>query len=222
MQPEVSEPRATRQALEAQWRLRLEQTLRNYRAATKEYRRLLRQQFDGRPPDPASDLAIARRAESDALMEYSRGLRIFTDLTVHGKLPDPVSQPAVAASARISVIDDDESIRDSTRTLLRSAGYLVATFPSAERFLESSAPEETDCAIVDLWMPGIDGLELQRRLAASHPAIPVIFLTAHDDSRNRRSAMDAGAIDFLSKPFDTNALVTAVKTALTRRAVGDA
>lgn len=222
MQPEASDPRATRQALEAQWRLRLEVTLRNYRAATKEYRRLLRQQFDGRPPDPTSDLAIARRAESDALMEYSRVLRIFTDLTVHGKLPDQVSHPAGATSARISVIDDDESIRDSTRTLLRSAGFLVATFPSAERFLESSAPDETDCAIVDLWMPGIDGLELQRRLAASHPAIPVIFLTAHDDSRNRRCAMDAGAIDFLSKPFDTNALVAAVKTALTRRAVGGA
>ncbi|MBI4903899.1 MAG: response regulator [Acidobacteria bacterium] len=124
----------------------------------------------------------------------------------------------------IAVVDDDESIRDSTRTLLRSSGYQVSTFESAERFLNSDATAQAECVILDVRMPGMDGLELQRRLNASQAGIPIIFVTAHSDGRTRRLAMDHGAVDFLFKPFSANELVSAVQTALTRRAVkrGDA
>ena len=114
----------------------------------------------------------------------------------------------------ISIVDDDESIRDSTKALLRSAGHQVATFESAELFLYSGAVSQTECMILDVRMPGIDGLELQRRLKASNVAVPIIFVTAHDDATSRRSAMEAGAVDFLSKPFQANALISTVQKAL--------
>lgn len=117
----------------------------------------------------------------------------------------------------ISIVDDDESIRDSTKTLLRSVGHRVATFASAELFLDSGAIAETECLILDVRMPGIDGLELQRRLNASGAGVPIIFVTAHDDITNRRQALAAGALDFLCKPFDAGALVAAVENARSRR-----
>ena len=119
----------------------------------------------------------------------------------------------------ISIVDDDESIRDSTRQLLRSAGYCVTTYDSAETFLESGAVERTECIILDVRMPSMDGLELQRRLNASDAHVPIIFVTAHDDAASKRQAIAAGAVDFLNKPFETNALLTTVESALTR---GDA
>jgi FixJ family two-component response regulator len=119
----------------------------------------------------------------------------------------------------ISVVDDDESIRDSTKALLRSAGYQVATYASAELFLDSDALAETECIILDVRMPGMDGLELQRRLNALETGIPIIFVTAHDDAMSRRLAIDAGAVDFLSKPFEAKALVATLETALTRHNV---
>jgi FixJ family two-component response regulator len=156
-------------------------------------------------------------------MEYSRLLRVFTDLTVHGKLPEggcETPEPTLARDVRrISVVDDDVSIRDSTKTLLRSAGYEVATFASAELFLDSGAIAETECLILDVRMPGMDGLELQRRLNDSSAGVPIIFITAHDDARSRRRAIDGGALDFLCKPFEANALVAAVQTALARHTV---
>jgi FixJ family two-component response regulator len=114
----------------------------------------------------------------------------------------------------ISVVDDDESIREATKTLLRSAGYSVGTFVSAEHFLDSGALGETECLILDVRMPGMSGLDLQRRLKSSESAVPVIFITAHDDNANRRQALDAGAVDFFGKPFEAAALVDAVRTAL--------
>lgn len=119
----------------------------------------------------------------------------------------------------VSVVDDDESVRDSTKALLRSAGYQVKTYASAELFLDSGALAETECVVLDLGLPGIGGLEMQRRLKRSHPEAQIVFLTAHDDARNRRLAMEGGAVDFLSKPFEANALVTAVRTAIARHAV---
>src|SRR5882724_5390560 len=104
--------------------------------------------------------------------EYSRAMKTLTDLTIRGELPEetPSGGPegTRAESERISVVDDDESIRDSTKALLRSAGYQAATFASAELFLDSGALAETDCVILDIRMPGMDGLELQRRLNASN------------------------------------------------------
>ena len=114
----------------------------------------------------------------------------------------------------ISIVDDDESVRDSTRALLRSVGYPVATFDSGESFLTSEAAVATRCLILDLRMPGIDGLELQKRLKDEHRHVPVIFITAHGDERRRQQAMKAGAVEFFNKPFDASALVAAVQTAL--------
>ena len=121
-----------------------------------------------------------------------------------------------AANANvISIVDDDESIRAATRTLLRSVGYRqVRTFASAELFLNSGALLDTGCLILDVRMPGIDGLELQRRLNAVASRIPIIFVTAHDDSTNRRRAIEAGAVAFLNKPFEANVLVAALREAL--------
>ena len=120
----------------------------------------------------------------------------------------------MTASSLISVVDDDESIRDSTRALLRSAGYAVATFESGELFLESGTLPETRCLILDIRMPGMNGLELQRRVNLSDSNVPVIFVTAHDDRANRKLAIDAGASEVFQKPFSANAFLTAVETAL--------
>src|SRR3984893_11844758 len=119
-------------------------------------------------------------------------------------------------SGEISIVDDDESIRRATRALLRSVGYQVETFPSAELFLESGALRETDCLVLDVRMPGIDGLELQRRLNAAESLVPIIFVTAHDDRTHRKKAIDAGAVDFFRKPFDANAFIGAIQVALGR------
>ena len=114
------------------------------------------------------------------------------------------------------MVDDDESSRDSTKSLLRSGGYRVVTYASAELFLNSGSLAETECVILDVRMPGMDGLELQRRLNASGAGVPIIFVTAHDDAKCRRLAIEAGAVDFLSKPFEANTLITTIKTALIR------
>jgi len=117
----------------------------------------------------------------------------------------------------ISIVDDDESIRASTKSLLRSFGYEVETFASGDLFLESDALRETECLILDLRMPGMDGLELQRRLNAEQSRIPIIVVTAHDDETNRRKALVAGALTVFSKPVNTHALVEAVQAALGER-----
>ena len=114
----------------------------------------------------------------------------------------------------ISIVDDDESVRDALRTLLRSMGYHVGTFASAEQFLDADALRETECLILDIRMPGMSGLELQRRLKSLDSAVPIIFVTAHDDQTIRRQATEAGAVDFFSKPFEASALVAAVQAAL--------
>lgn len=118
----------------------------------------------------------------------------------------------------ISVVDDDESIRDSTMILLRSVGYTVATFESGEQFLDSSVLSATECLILDIRLPGMDGLELQRQLRSCGPPVPVIFVTAHYDKRNRRLAIDAGASDFFPKPFVVSDFLGAIRTALKRPA----
>jgi FixJ family two-component response regulator len=114
----------------------------------------------------------------------------------------------------ISVVDDDESIRQSLGGLMRSVGFGVKMFSSAEEFLNSGDPRETRCLILDVRMPGMDGFELQRRLEASQYEIPVIFITAHGDEELRRRALIAGAIDYLLKPFSEEALLNAVQAAL--------
>ena len=114
----------------------------------------------------------------------------------------------------ISVVDDDDSVRESLRGLMRSVGFAVAVFASAEQFLDSDHLSDTDCLILDVRMPGMNGLELQRKLATIHCEIPVIFVTAHGDEDARARALNAGAVDYLLKPFSEEALLNAIDSAL--------
>ncbi len=114
----------------------------------------------------------------------------------------------------ISVVDDDESIRSGTETLLRSFGYHVRTFASADDFLSSGALGETACLILDVRMPGTDGLALYRRMQADNMRVPTIFITAHDDASLRQRVIDAGAVELLHKPFRMSALLVCVQSAL--------
>ncbi|HEY2380759.1 MAG TPA: response regulator [Terriglobia bacterium] len=116
----------------------------------------------------------------------------------------------------ISVVDDDESVRASTGNLLRSVGYRVETFAAAHDLLNSRALEETGCLLLDFRMPGIDGLQLQRRLHDGGFRIPIIFITAFDDRFLRQRAMECGAVNVLHKPFDAALLLEAVRIALHR------
>jgi FixJ family two-component response regulator len=114
----------------------------------------------------------------------------------------------------VTIVDDDESIRRSTSLLIQSFGLHPAAFESAEYLLKSGQLQETACLIVDMQMPGMNGLELQRHLAGSGHNIPIIFITAYDNKEWREQAMHAGAVAFLNKPFNNDLLLEAIRTAL--------
>jgi FixJ family two-component response regulator len=114
----------------------------------------------------------------------------------------------------ISVIDDDESVRRTTSRLIESFGFRAAGFESAESFLSSGHLNDTSCFIVDVHMPGMNGLQLQSQLAAAGCSIPIIFITGRDDKESRRRAMQAGAIAFLGKPFSDEQLLQGIRLAL--------
>ena len=114
----------------------------------------------------------------------------------------------------ISVIDDDESVRRTTALLIESFGLRAAAFESAEGFLKSGQLHDTACLIVDVQMPGMNGLQLQSHLAAEGCGIPIIFITAYDDRESRGRAMRAGAVAFLSKPFGDEQLLQTIRSAL--------
>ena len=118
------------------------------------------------------------------------------------------------ATELISVVDDDESVRRSTRLLIESHGFQVATFPSAEAFLASEKRHDTACLILDVQMPGISGLQLQTRLAHDGNSIPIIFITAHGDEKMRLQALRAGAAEFMAKPFNDEVLLESIRVAL--------
>ena len=111
-------------------------------------------------------------------------------------------------------MDDDESVRDAVESLLKSLGYRTEVFASAEDFLRSGQHEERKCVILDIRMPGMSGLELQRRLVAAGSPVRIIFVTAHADEEARAQAVSAGAVACLRKPFDEEALLRAVESAL--------
>jgi len=117
-------------------------------------------------------------------------------------------------SKLVAIVDDDESVRGALQGLMKVAGLPVRSFASAEEFLESGLHEETGCLIADIRMPGMSGLELQARLNAERCRIPTIFITAHGDGKMRLQALRAGAVEFLSKPFDDQALLDSVRAAL--------
>jgi FixJ family two-component response regulator len=114
----------------------------------------------------------------------------------------------------ISVIDDDASIRIATDNLLRSLGYVVLTFESAEEFLRSDSLDDTSCVIADVNMPAISGVELLALLRTQGKRVPFIFITAFPDERIRATALAAGAIGFLTKPFDRGNFIRCIELAL--------
>ena len=122
----------------------------------------------------------------------------------------------------ISIIDDDESIREATRGLVRSLGYKADTFASAEEFLHSERVCESSCVITDVHMPGLSGVELQRLLKAQGHRTPIIFLTAFPEERIRARVLRAGAIGFLTKPFREECLIDFLDCALSHRNDGPA
>jgi FixJ family two-component response regulator len=114
----------------------------------------------------------------------------------------------------ISIVDDDESMRESTKGLVRSFGYQAATFASAEEFLQSERVGDTSCLIADVQMPGLSGIDLQSWLIARGVRMPTIFITAFPEEGTRLRAMAAGAVGYLGKPFSEESLIKCLDMAL--------
>src|SRR3954447_12686634 len=120
----------------------------------------------------------------------------------------------MSESPMVFVIDDEPSVRDGLGNLLRSVGLQVQTFASAQEFLLSKVPDVPGCLVLDVRLPGLSGLELQRELARADIRLPIIFLTGYGDIRMSVRAMKAGAVDFLTKPFREQELLDAVQQAI--------
>jgi FixJ family two-component response regulator len=120
----------------------------------------------------------------------------------------------MSAVPLISIVDDDDSLRNSLNNLIRSVGFRAQGFPSAEAFLNSSELHDTACLILDVRMPGMSGLDLQRQLRTTHSRIPIVFITSHGDDDAQARALEAGAVAFLYKPFREEALLKAIDSAL--------
>lgn len=116
----------------------------------------------------------------------------------------------------IVIIDDDVLVRQALGDCMESAGYAVESFDSAEQFLESGSAQKAACLIVDVQLPGIDGLELQGKLAGADHRVPIVFVSAQGTQANREKAMRQGAVGFLSKPFRRDDLVKLVGAAIQR------
>lgn len=110
----------------------------------------------------------------------------------------------------ISIVDDDLSVRRALRRLVQSEGYLVETYASAHDFLSSMPSDRIGCLVLDVYLDGMNGFELQERLASDHISIPIIFITAHDDPATRERIRESGAAGYLGKPFDPQALLDAI------------
>lgn len=114
----------------------------------------------------------------------------------------------------ISVVDDDESVRRTTTLLIESFGFPAAAFESAEHFLRSRHLHDTSCLVLDVQMPGMNGLQLQSHLAAAGSGIPIIFISAYESKDSRQRAMQAGAAAFLGKPFSDEQLLQTIRSTL--------
>jgi FixJ family two-component response regulator len=119
-------------------------------------------------------------------------------------------------TAVVFVVDDDKGVREATRSLLASIGLEVHTFKSASEFLDSKRPEVPACLVLDVRLPGLSGLDLQRELAESGMSIPIVFITGHADVPMSVQAMKGGAVEFLTKPFRDQQLLDAVQHAIAR------
>jgi FixJ family two-component response regulator len=114
----------------------------------------------------------------------------------------------------VAIVDDDDLMRNALQGLLKSVGLPTQAFVSAEEFLKSGQQHQAGCLVADIRMPGMSGLELQGKLNADHCRIPTIFITAHGDEKMRMQALRAGAVEFMAKPFDDEALLESVRAAL--------
>jgi FixJ family two-component response regulator len=115
----------------------------------------------------------------------------------------------------VAAVDDDFRVRESLKSLLESVGYAPLIFSSAEEFLQSGTLATAMCVISDVRMPGMDGIELQRRIRRERPTLPVILISAHHNAEVRKTAIDEGAVDVLYKPFDATDLLKIIHSALT-------
>lgn len=117
-------------------------------------------------------------------------------------------------TSRISIVDDDPSVRRALARLCKSAGYVVQSFASAEAFLEASGSDDSDCLILDVHLPGRSGLQLQTDLCAADDCLPIVFVTAYEDDQVRSLALERGAVAFLRKPLDSERLLDVIQEAL--------
>jgi len=120
------------------------------------------------------------------------------------------------ADSVVFVVDDDSSVREAIKSLIKSVGLRVETFETAQQFLQSTRPEAPGCVVLDVRLPGLSGLDLQRELAAHDVKLPIIFITGHGDIPMSVTAMKAGALEFLTKPFRDQDLLDAIQKALER------
>lgn len=121
----------------------------------------------------------------------------------------PAEQPIVVA------VEDDHRVRESMESLIESAGYVPVTFSSGEEFLHSGSLAAAGCVITDVWMPGMDGIEVQRRIRVTRPDLPVIFISGRYSAETRQRALEEGAVEFLYKPFDAVTMLELIRAALT-------
>jgi FixJ family two-component response regulator len=121
--------------------------------------------------------------------------------------------------AIVFVVDDDASVREALESLVRSAGLRVETFASAQEFLDRPGADVPSCLVLDVRLPGLSGLDLQKRMAEANIEIPIIFITGHGDVPTSVQAMKAGALEFLTKPFGDEALLDAIRNAIERHRV---
>ncbi len=120
------------------------------------------------------------------------------------------------AVSTVFVVDDDVSVRESLELLLRHEGFAVETFFSAEGFLARSGPRTPSCVVLDISLPGLNGLDIQKQLAVERPDMPILFITGHADIPTTVQAMKAGAVEFLTKPFSDGTLLSAIHAAVER------
>ena len=114
----------------------------------------------------------------------------------------------------VAIVDDDESVRSALQGLMKEVGFPARAFACAEEFLKSGEQQHTACLIADIRLPGMSGLELQAQLNGDHNCVPILFITAHGDEQLRLRALRAGAVEFLTKPFDDELLLDCVRAAL--------
>jgi two-component system response regulator FixJ len=122
--------------------------------------------------------------------------------------------PSTLVRPTIFVVDDDAAVRDALKLLLRSVGHAVETFGSAQEFLDAYGEDRAGCLVLDIRMPGMSGLELQQKLNEKHSILPIIFITGHGDVPMAVEAMQAGAVDFIQKPFRDQDLIDRINQAL--------